>query len=104
MGYEFPPNPSVEAGCRILVVDDADLDRLTLRRILEASGHRVTEAADGREGLTLISRQEFDLVLLDITMSDVDGFAFLGSVRASLSASVQLGCILQRRIWSRILL
>jgi signal transduction histidine kinase len=87
VGYEFPPNRPVEAGSRILVVDDGDLDRLTLRRILEASGHRVFEAADGREGLELISGQEFDMVLLDITMRDVDGFEFLGAVRASLSAA-----------------
>jgi len=87
VGYDLPPNPSVEAGSRILVVDDGDLDRLTLRRILEASGHQVTEAADGEEGLALIARQRFDMVLLDISMRDVDGFEFLGKVRASRSAA-----------------
>ena len=87
MGYEIPVGPSVGAAYRVLVVDDNDLDRMTLRRILEAPGHRVTEAADGREGLRFISRQKFDLVLLDISMRGVDGFEFLGMVRASLSAS-----------------
>ena len=87
MGYDLPPKPAVEAGSRILVVDDGDLDRLTLRRILEASGHQVTEAADGEEGLRLISQQDFDMVLLDISMRDVDGFAFLSRVRAVQSAA-----------------
>ena len=87
MGYEITLGPPVEVTYRVLVVDDSDLDRLALRRILEASGHRVTEAAGGHEGLRYISRQKFDMVLLDISMRDIDGFEFLGMVRASLSAS-----------------
>jgi len=87
VGYEITLGPPVEAAYRVLVVDDNDLDRMVLRKILQGSGHRVTEAADGQEGLGLISRQKFDLVLLDISMRDVDGFEFLSVVRASLSAS-----------------
>jgi len=87
VGYQVRLGPSVETVYRVLIVDDDDLIRLTLRKILEAAGHRVTEAADGQEGLSLISRHEFDLVLLDIWMKGVGGFEFLRSVRASLTAS-----------------
>jgi DNA-binding response OmpR family regulator len=59
---------------RILVVDD-DENILSLERtILEQKGFDVTTAGGGAEALELIAENEFDLVLLDVMMPEVDGF------------------------------
>jgi DNA-binding response OmpR family regulator len=59
---------------RILVVDD-DENILSLERtILEQKGFDVTTAAGGNEALELLGKEEFDLVLLDVMMPEVDGF------------------------------
>ena len=59
---------------RILVVDD-DENILSLERtILEQKGFEVTTAAGGNEALEILGKEEFDLVLLDVMMPEVDGF------------------------------
>jgi adenylate cyclase len=65
----------------ILVVDDTLDIRQMLADQLSMYGHTVTEAADGREALELIHGQPFDLILLDLKMPDVDGFAVLECVK-----------------------
>lgn len=57
----------------ILIVDDEEPIRHLLRSILEGDGHRVIEAADGREGLTLYRQAPTDLVITDILMPERDG-------------------------------
>lgn len=52
-----------------------------LRRALEKEGWTVTEAADGREALAKLQDQQVDLVLLDLMMPVMDGFAFLEELR-----------------------
>ncbi len=61
--------------------DDAAL-RARLRTLLERVGLQVTEAADGREALAEVDRRVPGLVLLDLTMPVMDGFAFLKALRA----------------------
>jgi DNA-binding response OmpR family regulator len=59
---------------RILVVDD-DENILSLERtILEQKGFVVTTAAGGAEALKILGEQDFDLVLLDVMMPEIDGF------------------------------
>src|SRR5215218_2278810 len=58
---------------RIVVVDDEPGVALLLRRVLEAEGHRVTVARDGREGLALVAAQPPDLVVLDLDMPHIGG-------------------------------
>ena len=59
---------------RILVVDD-DENILSLERtILEQKGFDVTTAAGGVEALKVIGEEDFDLVLLDVMMPEIDGF------------------------------
>jgi len=59
---------------RILLVDD-DPDILTLeRKILEREGYEIHTAIDGSLALKMLAEQEFDLILLDIMMPDVDCF------------------------------
>jgi two-component system response regulator (stage 0 sporulation protein F) len=57
----------------ILVIDDEQSIRGLLKEVLEKVGHRVLEAADGREGLALYQKQPVDLVIMDLLMPDTDG-------------------------------
>ena len=70
-----------EAGV-ILVVDDNSANREMLGRRLEREGHQVQLAAGGREALDLLQARRVDLVLLDVMMSDLDGYAVLQQLKA----------------------
>ncbi|MBN1177853.1 MAG: response regulator [Anaerolineae bacterium] len=62
---------------RILVVDDYVLNRMQLKRALETQGHTVALAEDGRQALEMLNAGDYDLVLLDILMPEIDGFEVL---------------------------
>ena len=62
---------------RILVVDDATTVRLYYRDVLEEAGFAVEEAVNGYEGLEKAVAEGFDLVLVDVNMPKMDGYAFL---------------------------
>ncbi|HWP82302.1 MAG TPA: response regulator [Bacteroidota bacterium] len=66
---------------RILVVDDEDALRTVLSSELEGEGYQVASAADGEEAIKLLGAQQFDLILLDIKMPNVDGFEVLKFVK-----------------------
>ena len=61
----------------ILLVEDTMTLRLLLSDQVQQMGHTVTTARHGKEALTLLERHEFDLVLLDIHMPELDGFELL---------------------------
>jgi PAS domain S-box-containing protein len=65
----------------ILVVDDDADARARLRHVLERNGFTVTEAENGRAALEQIVREVPQLILLDLTMPVMDGFAFLHELR-----------------------
>ena len=70
--------------CRILVVDDNEDNRYTLMRRLRREGYTdVVTAADGREALGRLAETDFDLMLLDIMMPEMDGYSVLEKLRAS---------------------
>ena len=71
---------------RILVIDDEEGVRKSLRMILEYDGYDVTEAATGEEGVKLIEREAPDLVFLDIKMPGMDGLEVLQKVRHLMEA------------------
>jgi class 3 adenylate cyclase len=62
---------------RLLVADDNKVNRLLLTRSLEQQGHKVDSASNGREALEKMRKDEFDLVLLDIEMPEMNGFQVL---------------------------
>ena len=66
----------------ILIVDDYADNRELLRLMLEAAGHRISEAADGRTGLEMAQAEMPDLVLADLSMPQLDGWGLLGELRA----------------------
>jgi DNA-binding response OmpR family regulator len=70
-----------EARRRILVVDDDDVTREVLRGVLERAGHDVREAQDGRAGLRDLYAAAPDLVILDVEMPELDGWAMLERIR-----------------------
>jgi DNA-binding response OmpR family regulator len=66
---------------RILVIDDDADIRGLVRTLLERAGHEVAEAADGRAGLKALYATAADLVILDVNMPELDGWATLERIR-----------------------
>src|SRR5260221_13884553 len=64
-------------GARVLVVDDNRVNRLLLARCVELLGHRVSAAENGRVALEMLSREPFDLMLLDMEMPEMNGFQMM---------------------------
>jgi class 3 adenylate cyclase len=75
------PVRAAEAGL-ILVVDDNADNREVLGRRLEREGHQVRLAASGQQALEIVHGEPIDLVLLDVMMPEMDGFAVLQHLKA----------------------
>lgn len=60
---------------RILVVDDEEKIRAIIRKYGEFEGYEITEAHDGMEAVELCKKQDFDLMILDVMMPELDGFS-----------------------------
>lgn len=68
---------------RVLVVDDQKEDRELLRRIIESQeGYEVIEASGGEEAIVLVKRTHPHIIVLDLLMPEVDGFAVLEAVKS----------------------
>ena len=68
---------------QILVVDDEQAIRDLIAEVLAIAGFEVTIATDGLDGLNKIRKQKFDLIILDVNLPKLDGFAILEKVRES---------------------
>ena len=66
---------------KILIVEDVEMNRDLLVQLLE-DDYELVEAADGREGLEKIRSEAPDLVLLDISLPEMDGYEVTRAVRA----------------------
>jgi CheY-like chemotaxis protein len=66
---------------KILIAEDNPVNRELLREILEAAQHQVFEAGNGQEALARLEELVPDLVLLDINMPLMDGFATIAQIR-----------------------
>jgi DNA-binding response OmpR family regulator len=71
----------MNARLRILVIDDDADIRLLLRELLERAGYTVDEAADGKTGLRHLFSNAPSLVILDVTMPEMDGYQTLERIR-----------------------
>ena len=67
---------------RILVVDDTEMNRDMLARRLTRRGYDVSMAEDGRKALAMIEQEDFDLILLDIMMPEVNGYEVLEQLKS----------------------
>jgi CheY-like chemotaxis protein len=94
---EADPNASTESeppmsgGEQILVIDDDELVRRSLRRYLEHYGYRVLMAENGEEGVTLFAERQpkIDLIILDLSMPKMSGVEVLAAIR-ELDAGVKV--------------
>ncbi len=66
----------------ILVVEDNATNRIVLEEMLQQMGHRVTMAADGRQGMEVARARAFDAILMDISMPVMDGLTSTAMIRA----------------------
>ena len=66
---------------KILVVDDEIRIRSIIRKYAEFEGHTVTEAGDGMEAVRMARTEEFDIIILDIMMPELDGFSACREIR-----------------------
>jgi class 3 adenylate cyclase len=68
---------------RILVVDDTEANRDLLSRRLRRQGHTVATADGGRSALEAVAKSQFDLILLDLMMPDINGLEVLKQLKAN---------------------
>ncbi|MFL6019748.1 MAG: response regulator transcription factor [Gaiellaceae bacterium] len=66
---------------RVLVIDDDDDIRILVVELLQRAGLQVTEASDGRAGLRVLHQSPPDLVVLDVSMPEMDGWQTLERIR-----------------------
>ena len=66
---------------RILLVEDNAVNQVLALRLLEKRGHTVAVAGNGKEALTALEKQSFDLVLMDVQMPEMDGFEATIAIR-----------------------
>src|SRR5207249_10591563 len=67
---------------RILVAEDNAVNQRMLARRLEKWGHEVVVAENGRQVVEKVKAEDFDLVLMDVQMPEMDGFAATAAIRA----------------------
>jgi CheY-like chemotaxis protein len=66
---------------RILVAEDSEFNVQLMQKLLAKRGHTVRVVGNGREALALVKSAEFDLLLLDVHMPELDGFQVIRSIR-----------------------
>ena len=66
---------------RILIIDDEEVVRMAIRKMLELAGYEIAEAADGEEGLRLYRQAPADLIITDIQMPRKDGAKVIQELR-----------------------
>ncbi len=60
---------------RLLIVDDEEKIRLMLRKYAEFEGHEIIEAADGMAAVQICRHEDFDAIVMDVMMPELDGFS-----------------------------
>ena len=68
---------------KILLVEDNEMNRDMLSRRLERKGHTVSIAVDGRQGIDMARAGGFDLVLMDMSLPEIDGWETTRLMRAA---------------------
>jgi two-component system, sensor histidine kinase and response regulator len=84
---EAPATPNLQrrasgAGLRVLVAEDNPVNRLIATRMLSKLGHVATSVENGRQAITEVLRERYDVVLMDVQMPEMDGLAATAAIRA----------------------
>jgi two-component system, sensor histidine kinase len=79
---EARPQPELSAGKAVLLVEDNRETREVLARTLRRRGLKVSTAENGRLALAMATREDFDLILMDCRMREMDGFEATRAIRA----------------------
>lgn len=74
---------NVSAPCKILLVEDEPVNMLSTTRLLEVNGHRVSTASNGLEALEMLESEDFDIVLMDVQMPEMNGVEATSEIRNS---------------------
>jgi len=68
-------------GLCVLLVEDNPINRKVATRLLERQGHRVVPAENGRLAVQTLDQGKFDVILMDVQMPEMDGFAATAAIR-----------------------
>lgn len=74
----------------ILVAEDSPLNQRLAVRLLENAGHAVTLASNGREAIDSVRGADFDLILMDVEMPEMDGLNATAAIRAEERAGARV--------------
>lgn len=66
---------------KILVVDDEEKIRAIIRKYGEFEGYEVFEARDGMEAVNMVSQADYDLIIMDVMMPELDGFSACSRIK-----------------------
>ncbi len=80
-GYSAPHAAPARAPSSVLIVDDSEVNRELLLRMLTLKGYRVESLADGALALEMLDTRDFDVLLIDCIMPDMDGYTLASAVR-----------------------
>ena len=81
MGYVVMDRDNGGAPPTVMVVEDFEDNRFMMRRLLEMSGYRVLEAINGEEAVELAHRERPQLILMDLSLPQLDGLAATRRIR-----------------------
>jgi CheY-like chemotaxis protein/HPt (histidine-containing phosphotransfer) domain-containing protein len=83
-------NSSLLAGCRILLVEDNEMNRLVATTMLEHYDVEFEEAVNGEEALRLLKNAHFDLILMDVQMPVMNGIEATHAIRRDISSTIPI--------------
>jgi CheY-like chemotaxis protein len=75
-------------GINVLYIEDNPDNMILVKRVIEAAGHKLYQAACGLDGLAVAEREPVELILLDINLPDIDGYETARRLRHSSKASL----------------
>jgi signal transduction histidine kinase/CheY-like chemotaxis protein len=78
---ELPEEEPVLYPAKILLVEDNELNILVATHFLNAFGHSVATARNGKDALSILEHERFDIILLDLEMPEMDGYETAGKIR-----------------------